>query len=73
MKIDIRQSFATLDEPRHKYSSLVTCLLPLNPHEIEYKQVVEDNERLIARIEQAMTDDDLIELLLQTPPKGPVN
>ncbi len=39
----------------------------------EYKQVVEDNERLIARIEQAMTDDDLIELLLQTPPKGSVN
>jgi hypothetical protein len=39
----------------------------------EYKQVVEDNELLIARIEQAMTDDDLIELLLQTPPKGPVN
>jgi hypothetical protein len=37
MKIDIRQSFATLDEPRHKYSSLVTCLLPLNPHEIEYQ------------------------------------
>ena len=48
------------------------CLLQLRDSP-DYKQVVEDNERLIARIEQAMTDDDLIELLLQTPPKGSVN
>ena len=49
-----------------------TSLLQLR-NSPDYKQVVEDNERLLAQIEQAMTDDDLVELLLQTPPKDQVN
>jgi hypothetical protein len=39
----------------------------------EYLGVLEVNEPLIAGIEQAMTDNDLIELLARTPPSGPPN
>ncbi len=39
----------------------------------EYLRVLEVNEALIVRIEQAMTDNDLIELLARNPPEGPPN
>lgn len=39
----------------------------------EYQQVIEVNEPMIARLEQAMTENDLIELLAQRPPEGPPN
>lgn len=39
----------------------------------DYKRTIEANEPLIARIEKAMNENDLIELLAQNPPKGPPN
>ena len=39
----------------------------------EYQRAVEVNERLIVQIEQAMTDNDLIQLLAQTAPSAAPN